>query len=80
MSNPLQLRERTLMDRKTRIVADGQKRAYDGNVEQVRAEVEAKYAEELRRAGVWKRMQLRRKMEKEIRERMKKIAPSDGLY
>ena len=63
-----------------RIVEDGQERAYDGSIEQVRAKVEAKYAEELKTAGMWKRMQIRRKMGKEIRERMEKIAPPDGLY
>ena len=68
------------MDRKTKIIADGQKRAYDGSIDKVRAEVEAKYAGELKRASMWKRMQLRRKVEHEIRERMKKIAPPDGLY
>ena len=68
------------MDRKSKIVADGQQRAYDGSIDQVRAEVEAKYAEELRNAGVLKRIQMRRKIEWDIRERMKKIAPPDGLY
>ena len=68
------------MERKNRIVNDGQKRAFGGSINQVRAEVEAKYAEEMRRAGVWKRMWIRRKVEKEIRERMRRIAPPGGLY
>ncbi len=68
------------MDRNTKIVADGQQRAYDDSIEQVRAETEAKYAEELKTAGMWKRMQIRRKMQREINERMKQIAPKSGLY
>ncbi len=68
------------MNKKIKIVEDGQKRAYDGSVDQVQAEVEAKYAEELKKAGVWKRILVRRRIEQEIRERMRKIAPRDGLY
>ena len=68
------------MNKKTKIVEDGQKRAYDGSVDQVRAEVEAKYAEELKKVGVWKRILVRRRIEHEIRERMRKTAPRDGLY
>ncbi len=68
------------MNKKIKIVEDGQKRAYDGSVDQVQAEVEAKYAEELKKAGVWKRILVRRRIEHEIRERMRKIAPRDGLY
>lgn len=72
--------EQISRDRCQRTVADGQKRAHDGSIDQVRAEVQAKYAEELNKAGRWKRMQIRRKMEKEIRKRMTKTAPPDGLY
>ena len=69
------------MDRKTTIVEDGWRRAYRGSTRRVRDEVEAKYAEELRKAGFWKRILLWQKIEREIRERMKKIAPPpDGLY
>ncbi len=66
--------------KRVRIVADGQERAHDGSIEQVRAEVEAKYAEELRKAGFWERIFLLRRIKRDIRERMKKIAPPDGLY
>ena len=68
------------MKRNNKIVADGRQRAYDGSIEQVRVEVEAKYAEELKNAGFWGRMRLRQQMEREIRQRMTKIAPPDGLY
>ncbi len=63
-----------------KIVADGRERAYDGSIQQVRAEIEAQYAEELRKAGFWKRILLQRRIEREIRDRMKEIAPPDGLY
>jgi hypothetical protein len=68
------------MDRITKIVAGGRKRAYEGSVARVRAEVEAKYAEELKTAGVWRRMRIRRNMQREMRERMERVAPRSGLY
>ena len=68
------------MKRNHKIVADGQRRAYDGNTEQVRAEVEAKYTEELKNAGFWRRRSLRRQMEREIQQRLEKTAPPGGLY
>ncbi len=68
------------MDRKNQIVNDGQRRAYDASINQVRAEVEAKYAEELKKADAWKTVQVRRKVEGEIKERMERMAPKSGLY
>jgi len=63
-----------------RIVPGGRKRAYIASIGRVRAEVEAEYRRELEKAGIWKRARLRWKMEREIRRRMKKVAPPDGLY
>ncbi len=68
------------MDDKAEIVADGRERAMDGSVDRIRAEVEAKYAEELRTAGFWKRRRIRQKIEREIEKRLERIAPKTGLY
>lgn len=68
------------MDGKTKLIADGQRRAYDASIDQVRGEVEAEYAEELKKAGMWKRLQIRRKIDKGIRGSMEGITPLDGLY
>ncbi len=68
------------MDRKQQFVADGQRRAYDAEIEHVRTEVEAQYAEELSRAGIWNRLRIRRKIKREIRKRMRDLAPPGGLY
>jgi hypothetical protein len=62
------------------IVDDGYERAYDAHIKEVRVEVAAKYAEELKDAGFWRRIRLRRQMDGEIREKMEHFAPSDGLY
>ena len=66
--------------KRVRIVADGQERAHDGSIEQVRAEVEVQYAEELSKAGFWERIFLLRRIKRDIRERMKRNAPPGGLY
>ncbi len=62
------------------IVADGRQRAYDGNIQRVRAKVEAEYGNEMKNAGFWQAVLLQLTVEWETQKRMKKIAPSDGLY
>ncbi len=69
-----------LMGGRANIVADGQQRAYDANIQRVRAEVEAEYDSEMKNAGLWQAVLLQLTVEWETQKRMKKIAPSDGLY
>ncbi len=69
-----------LMGGRANIVADGQQRAYDANIQRVRAEVEAEYGNEMKNAGFWQAVLLQLTVEWETQKRMKKIAPSDGLY
>ena len=69
-----------LMDGSANIVAGGQQRAYDANIQRVRAEVEAEYTDELKNAGFWQAVLLQLTVEWETQKRMKEIAPSDGLY
>ncbi len=69
-----------LMGGRAKIVADGQQRAYDANIQRVRAEVEAEYDSEMKNAGLWQAVLLQLTVEWETQKRMKKIAPSDGLY
>ncbi len=68
------------MNQEAGIVSDGGNRAYQANIKAVRAEVEKKYADQLVEAGFWKRIKLRRQIEKEVQKRMKKIAPPGALY
>ena len=69
-----------LMGGRAKIVADGQQRAYDANIQRVRAEVEAEYTDELKNARFWQAVLLQLTVEWAIQKRMKEIAPPDGLY
>jgi hypothetical protein len=59
-----------------RFIHGGYGRAVDG----IRAEVEAKYAERLKRATPTECKVLRKRMKLEIRAAMKAKAPKHGLY
>jgi hypothetical protein len=59
---------------------DGFTRAHSAAEAQVRAQVWAEYAEELEAADAWRRFWLRRRIEREIRARVEKVAPPDALY
>lgn len=66
-------------------VQDGHKRLMDalaakGVRDQVRTEVESEFAPALQQAPVWQRWQLRREIERELKRRIKKLAPPDALY
>ncbi len=67
-------------DRKDQIVADGRRRAYDASIDRVRAEVAKEFAPELAKAGFWRRILLRFRMEHEVERRMRRTAPPWGLY
>ena len=62
------------------IVADGHERANAANSDRIRAEVEAKYADGLKAAGYWARRRLRKRMEREIRQELAKLAQPGALY
>jgi len=66
--------------KKDQFVENGQGRAWEAHIEQVRAEVEKRYAEALAKAGFWARLRLRLRMRREIERRMKDFAPDDALY
>ncbi len=63
-----------------RIVASGRDNAWSANLPAARAEVEKEFAERMASAGFWKRLLLRRRIEKEIRRRMEENAPRRALY
>jgi hypothetical protein len=58
------------------IVSGGRGRA----IEAIRAEVEAKYAEQLKAASAAEKKLLKKQIEAEIRETIKTIAPPGALY
>jgi hypothetical protein len=57
-------------------VDDGHERATTA----IRAEVESTYAEQLKAASAAEKKLLKKKIEAEIRERIKSSAPPDALY
>ncbi len=74
-----------------RFLEDGRRRAFDGAApkmdelqRRITAEVEARYAEELAKAGLFARFRLRRRMAREIQARLRdeieRFAPENGLY
>ena len=72
-------------ERNFKIVADGPERARQGIRERVAPEVEAKYAEELKRqTNFWGRRRVRRKIAREVEQRVEEEAahkaPPDALY
>jgi hypothetical protein len=64
----------------SRFAPNGRSAARSANLDQVRAEVEEAYAEVLAKAGLWESIRLRLLMRREIRRRIKKLAPDDALY
>ena len=74
------------MDDATRsgFIADGHHRAHSAIKEEVRSDVEGKYAKMLSSASPAEKLRLRREIERKIREetraRIAKLAPPDALY
>lgn len=62
------------------IVADGQARARAAAEPRIRKEVNGKYAEELGRAGLFRRMAIRIRIEREVRRRLREVAPDGAHY
>ena len=58
------------------IVDDGHERA----AEAIRAEVDAKFAQQLKAASAAEKKLLKKKIEAEIRDRIKASAPPDAMY
>jgi hypothetical protein len=65
---------------KDRFVADGCVRAQSAAEPDIRLQVICEYSEQLKAAGIWGRFWLRRAIEREVRIRVKKVAPPDALY
>ena len=63
-----------------RFVSDGDRRARDGCEAMARAEVEQEFADELRQASFFGRIRIRRRIEREIDQRIRNLAPPDALY
>jgi hypothetical protein len=62
------------------IVADGCCRARRANEPAIRALVEQEFAPRLAAAPLWRRWLLRRALKREVRRRLARVAPANGLY
>lgn len=67
-------------DRQTGIVADGRDRAQAASEPLIRVEVAREFALRLSGVPAWRRLLLRWEMECEVRRRLQRAAPPDGLY
>jgi hypothetical protein len=61
-------------------VADGHDRVRKAIKSQIRAAVEAEFAERWQAASLWRRFWLRREINREINRRLEQAAPSHALY
>jgi hypothetical protein len=68
------------MSENQRFVHDGHERANHASEEVVRSEVQAEFAEQLERSSGFSKLRLRCVIEREIKHRLRQIAPSDALY
>jgi hypothetical protein len=64
----------------TTIVADGMVRLRRAVAPEISREVEARYAERMAKASVWRRVTLLRQMRREIDQRVAERASIDSLY
>ena len=67
-----------------RFVKDGHRRARRAIEQEVRAELEARYAEALQQANILQRLRIKRQINKEVAQevarRVNEQAPREGLY
>jgi hypothetical protein len=68
------------MAQQSRFVHDGFCRAQAAAELAIRAQVIAEFSEQLAEASFWRRLWLRRTIEREVLLRLGRVAPPDALY
>jgi len=63
-----------------RFVADGQERLEEVSRRAIEQEVRARFAKEIAHAGLFDRMRIEAKIQKEIRIALDRTAPAEALY
>ena len=63
-----------------RFVADGQERLEEVSRRAIEQEVRARFAKEITHAGLFDRMRIEAKIQKEIRIALDRTAPAEALY
>lgn len=69
-----------MRDSEVRFVADGQERLEGVSRHAIEQEVRARFAHELNHAGLFDRMRIEAKIQKEIRVALDRVAPPEALY
>lgn len=72
-----------MSDQDVRFVADGEmrlRRASRRTIDQIEREVRARFAAEMSHAGLFDRMRIEAKIQKEIRIAVDRVAPPEALY
>jgi hypothetical protein len=69
-----------MSNQEARLVADGQERLVEASWQAIEREVRARFAEEIAHAGLFDRMRIEAKIQKEIRVACERAAPREALY
>ena len=67
-------------DKSNRFFRDGYERAREANEPIIRKAVEREFAAESMSASWWGRIIIRRRIEREIKQRLERVAPKGGNY
>jgi hypothetical protein len=67
-------------DQKHGFVADGEERLVKASWHAIEQEVRARFAKEIAHAGLFDRMRIEAKIQKEIRIACDRVAPPEALY
>jgi len=72
-----------MSDHEVRFVADGQvrlERASRRTIDQIEREIRARFAAEMSHAGLFDRMRIEAKIQREIRIAVDRVVPPEALY
>lgn len=69
-----------MSDQKAGFVADGDERLVRASWQAIEQEVRARFAKEIAHAGLFDRMRIEAKIQKEIRIACDRVAPREALY
>jgi hypothetical protein len=69
-----------MSNQEARFMADGEERLVEASWHAIEREVRARFAEEIAHAGLFDRMRIEAKIQKEIRVALDRAAPREALY
>ena len=67
-------------EQEVRFVADGRERLAEVSRRAIEQEVRARFAKEVSHAGLFDRMRIEARIQKEIRVALGRVAPTEALY